>query len=181
MVELDISHNQMRRYPSEIDELRALQYIGIGHNGLYDISEDFGKSLFRLEEIHLQGNKVHVLPDSFQGLKFCQYLNVASNLLEYLPNEIDGMACLTELDLRDNRLTGLPASFAQIPALEKLWLQDNLFVAIPKQVTVIPLLLELDVSGNPRHNSVSLRLPAIWVCPKCMGDGGSVRRLGLHV
>jgi Leucine-rich repeat (LRR) protein len=163
LVELDISYNQMRRYPAEIEELKGLQFLGLGHNGLHSISEDFGRALFGLREIHLLGNKVTALPDSFQALKFCQYLSIASNLLEYIPNEIGGMEYLTELDLHDNRLTGLPPSFAQIPSLEKLWLQDNLFVAIPKQVTVIPLLLELDVSGNPRNNSVSLRLPTIWV------------------
>lgn len=65
--------------------------------------------LILLQELHLHGNQLTVLPDAIGGLVSLQTLDLSRNQLTELPDAIDGLVSLRVTYLRGNQITGYTA------------------------------------------------------------------------
>jgi len=121
---LDLSFNQIKVLPPEIESLTDLVSLKIRHNQLSG-----------------QG-----FPPSFWGCTKLRHLDFAQNLIEDLEERIDGLVELRDLLIFENRLTRLPATLSALTQLQVLDVSSNQIDTFPE--ISLPGLVTLNVSKN---------------------------------
>jgi len=132
----------------KIEEARRNQYfvLDLAGLGLTELPEGIAQ-LTRLEELHLNDNKLIRLPDLIGRLTFLQRLYLADNQLVELPDSL-GQMPLQELHLAANKLTELPSCIPQLSELEGLYLSQNQLTRLPNAIGRLTKLHRLDLSDN---------------------------------
>ncbi|XP_045081301.1 leucine-rich repeat-containing protein 19 isoform X1 [Coregonus clupeaformis] len=147
---------------------KTLQFIPSNHpqnitklilsNNLIELSiadEAALKNYSRLTELHLDGNRLTVLPGKlFKTMSELEVLNLSHNNISRVePKALSGLFNLRELDLSHNQLQSLPLDLlADLHKLAILRLGGNtlrkLYISVEKN-----LLKELDLKENPLNCS----------------------------
>ncbi|CAI9779432.1 unnamed protein product [Fraxinus pennsylvanica] len=106
LVKLDLSYNQLKRSPEDIEKLSNLRYLDLSHNQLKRLPGDIEK-LSNLYDLDLSYNQLKRLPEGIEKLSNLYYLGLSSNLLEDTITEshLSNFANLKHLDLSLNSLT----------------------------------------------------------------------------
>ncbi|CAN9499382.1 unnamed protein product [Ophioblennius macclurei] len=147
LAHLDLSFNQLSRFPPCLLGLPSLSTLLLCHNQLSALPPDVGQ-LSSLGYLSLLGNKLMSLPSSLGQLGSLQTLDVSHNLLQQLPDEIGSLGKLVTLELSHNKLNKLPESMGSLLSLRELFIYSNDLRLIPQCLNKLPLL-KIDVRGNP--------------------------------
>ncbi|KAK7331245.1 hypothetical protein VNO77_25465 [Canavalia gladiata] len=110
---LNLSNNLMQPYKSELPLLKSIHVLVLNNTGVdWEQVELLKQSLTTIEELHVMGNNIRILPGSssmVQGFDFLQLLNLEDNCIAEW-NEImklSQLKCLKQLYLNRNCLNSL--------------------------------------------------------------------------
>lgn len=136
---LDLSHNLISVFPSQLLKFPKLQTLLLDHNRISSFAlipttdERMPSSSLRILSFH--HNQVDLLPDLIYHL--CSGLVelwIHSNLLSSLPLRMSLLTDLQTLTLSSNRLKQLPDVFNPMTSLTELWIQQNPLVHVPQSM-----------------------------------------------
>ena len=96
-------------------------------------------------------------------------LHLENNKLTVLPESIGALVGLKELILHENKLTALPESIGALVGLKVLWLNGNQLTALPESIVALTALEGLDLRNNPLTYPQS---PAVEAWLAALKDGG---------
>ena len=145
---LDLSHNFISVFPSQLLTFPKLKIFLVDHNRISSfaqIAATCGTTPSNsLRTLSFHHNQVDLLPDIFCGL--CSSLTelwIHNNVLVTLPLDMSMMIDLQTLTLSSNRLRQLPDVFNHLASLNELWIQQNPLVNVPKSLwrRKIPIFL----------------------------------------
>ncbi|KAK6355265.1 Glucose-repressible alcohol dehydrogenase transcriptional effector [Orbilia brochopaga] len=113
-----------QRKLTEKDKRQEWFALDFGGQGLRTLSENLFNYTF-LDRLHLNHNKLTVLPPSIGKLKLLSHLDASSNELSEIPAEIGMLTNLKTLLLFDNHLQELPGEMGTLFQLEVLGIEGN--------------------------------------------------------
>jgi hypothetical protein len=147
---LTLRHNQLTKWPRELEKLTSLTSLHLEENRLPAIPPEIGV-LTNLAGLYLEGNPLTALPPEVGKLVQLERLNLRSTGLTKLPPEICGLTSLQELDLQGDRLTELPREIGQLLNLRALHVGGNRLTALPPELGRLSGLRELQLFADPWH------------------------------
>ena len=150
LTRLVLSHNRITELPTEIVELRGLEYLNLFNNCLEDLPSTIS-ALPRLRELNIAMNRLCELPRGFGSFPGLEVLDLTYNNLtntSFSANFTYLGACLRALYLGDNDLTEFPPSIEKFVQLEVLVLRDNNISKIPVEICKCPRLRTLHLQVN---------------------------------
>jgi Leucine-rich repeat (LRR) protein len=166
------SDNLLTEISSEIEKFKYINILDLSQNLLTHIPKELG-SLYRLEKLYLQDNKIDsfvcdsgsypslILLDlssnlissvGFYGMASLKSLNLSENNLDSNPVSYDknlffeGLCSLVELNLSKNDLNVFCQETLKLNSLERLNLSENRMYFFPNKLSDLPALQELDLS-----------------------------------
>ncbi|GAB9464284.1 hypothetical protein Gpo141_00001719 [Globisporangium polare] len=168
---VDLSYNEIKELPTEIQEFVYVSSFKIRHNQLSQLPETFWNltkltsvdlsnnllggqlseslgDLINLKELALDGNKLVQLPDSIHRLENLEVLKVENNQLRALPSSIGSLRRLHTLTAHSNQIPALPASLSQLANLSTLDLHKNSIVTVGDALVSLKALRFLDLHQN---------------------------------
>ncbi len=151
---LDLCSNELVTVPRAIANLGVLVVLNLSSNKILalpnsDLADNivFG-NLIHLEQLLLNSNQLHSLPQWIGDLGALQTLNVNENLLTTLPDSIGNLNHLTHLEVMSNKLISLPTTIGGLGALVGLNARMNRLKTLPSQIGDLQNLAALDISAN---------------------------------
>jgi Leucine-rich repeat (LRR) protein len=145
---LDLSHNLISLFPSQLLKFPKLQTLLLDHNRISSFepisTTDGRKPSISLRILSFHHNQVDFLPEIFCSLCFSlTELWIHSNVLIDLPLNMSMLTDLQTLTLSSNRLRRLPDIFNNLTILNELWIQQNPLVQLPQSIwqRKIPIFL----------------------------------------
>nr|CAH7763116.1 unnamed protein product [Callosobruchus chinensis] len=133
VVSLDLSFNELERFPSELKIYRDLKYLNVSHNRISTLSHSVFFGMNQLERFDLSYNR------------FCDWKDLHTQAFGHLSS-------LVYLDLSHNALRSIPqfSKHFENSSLEILELNNCSMVSLPVQVfDHLPWLKELHLRSNP--------------------------------
>jgi len=103
---LNLSNNQIKILPPEIDKLSNLRILNLDNNQITTLPPEIDK-LSNLQELYLYNNQITILPPEIGNLSQLQKLYLHNNQITMLPPEIGKLSNLQEL--RVDRKVIIPA------------------------------------------------------------------------
>eukprot|EP00731_Ephydatia_muelleri_P033544 Em0032g6a len=150
LTRLVLSHNKITEIPTEVVELRGLEYLNLFNNCLEDLPSTIS-ALPRLRELNIAMNRLCELPRGFGSFPALEVLDLTYNNLtntSFSANFTYLGACLRALYLGDNDLTEFPPSIEKFVQLEVLVLRDNNISKVPVEIYKCPRLRTLHLQVN---------------------------------
>ncbi|XP_022913551.1 leucine-rich repeat and immunoglobulin-like domain-containing nogo receptor-interacting protein 2 isoform X2 [Onthophagus taurus] len=149
---LVLKNNKIKTVDAALHFYRDLQYLDLSNNHLVSIPQGSFKDQEKLQELHLNKNKLSVVNNrTFTGLKSLTVLNLRENFLDELPKDLFYvLPNLEELNLGQNRISKIDKNaFSGLHSLRVLYLDDNLLSAVPTHsFSVMGNLAELHIGLN---------------------------------
>ena len=145
---LDLSHNLISLFPSQLLIFPKLQTLLLDHNRISSFASipitDGKKPSNSLRILSFHHNQVDCLPEILCSL--CHSLAelwIHSNVLIDLPLNMSMLTDLQTLTLSSNRLRRLPDIFNSMTSLNELWIQQNPLGQVPQSIWLrkIPIFL----------------------------------------
>ena len=125
LIELDISHRDLRSLPSEV--FRQL----------------------RVESLCVAENRLHTIPGAISWLQKLRILDAHANHIIALSDTLANCVHLQHLDLTDNRLSTFPPQpITSLLHLRLLRLGGNRLESVPHEISNLRSLQQLDLRGN---------------------------------
>ena len=104
--ELNLSGNQIKEIPKEIQYLTQLTELYFGRNQITEIPKEI-QYLTQLTELRLWGNKIKEIPKEIQYLTQLTYLSLSSNQIKEIPLEIIHLRNLNYFHYSNNPIENL--------------------------------------------------------------------------
>ena len=151
---LDVSENRLAELPEELlGRLTACRQLSASGNLLAKLpAAPLRAPLARtLRQLHLEGNRLTLLPDEIGQLVKLEQLILCRNALRALPEGVAALPALVLLDVSGNQLDALPEGPWQCPRLQELDARDNCLTAVPEglgSTQECKLLKTLRFDGN---------------------------------
>lgn len=125
LLQLIVSHNELRDLPEDIGILYELKLLDASHNRLTELPADLF-TISELRSIDISHNRFEALPDAINAVSTLVSLSCGANQLKALPMEFGAtLYQLTKLDAPDNQLTTVPLSISNAYTLAVLNLENN--------------------------------------------------------
>lgn len=166
---LDLGYNGLTSLPPSIGNLSSLVLLDLSFNRIDYLPISFG-NLSNLVILDLCGNLLEDFHDSFANLRKLVTLKLNFNALNNLPTVLTELDALENLELEENYLLALPASIGNLRKLRKLLLKRNLLYVLPASIGKLSELQVLDLNANLLHT-----------LPESIGDLHKLRTLNLTV
>lgn len=152
LTSIDISESRLTQFPLDLSESKSLMQINFSNNHL----EQFNRTIklpYSLESLNLENCSINEFPThiffwgSFPNLVI---LNLSFNNITRLPLELFTLKKLKHLYLNSNKITELPKNLIinNLKFLEYLDLSSNYLSIIPFWLGDLPQLQTLDLSTN---------------------------------
>ena len=145
---LNLSHNELAKFPSLVLLLPNLKELKIQHNHLRQLPLELFE-MSSLESLDVSNNQITVLPeklDSIQKISL-KKLTISNNCLQTLPTNWKNFHKLHHLNLKNNRLQYLPYDLGNLPQLVTLEINGNQLVTFPDYLN--KLKINLGLFDNP--------------------------------
>ncbi|OEE35857.1 protein kinase [Vibrio genomosp. F10 str. ZF-129] len=174
---LDISNNQLKDLPDELEQLVNLKILFASQNQFTHLPEVLGRCP-QLEMVGFKDNQItevseHSLP------KQLRWLILTDNDIEVLPSALGHRPRLQKLALAGNKIQQLPDSMSQLNNLELIRLSANQLTEFPKPLLSLPRLAWLAFAGNPfcENNKLTTQVPQVssdsYQLNQVLGQGAS--------
>lgn len=152
LVQLLIDDNRVTEIPENWFNPDDLEKFSADNNQITVFPNMFSaKSLYQVEELNLEGNKINRFADGFKGINV-EKLNLNSNKFTKLPVEFANTGSTVNfLRLGNNQIDSIPpASITNFKSLKALEILGNKLKYIPYQFNVenMPYLTGVDLSFN---------------------------------
>jgi hypothetical protein len=150
---LDLSHENLKLVPKEIELFTDLEELDLSYNLLENFHIDLSK-LTHLKLLDLSDNpnlNFFEFPSSFFSSGI-ESLNLAKNNLFFVPENIGSLKSLESLDLSNNNITFLPPSFDNLVKLRNLNLAFNHLKEDNFYLNQLWNLEYLQLENNPKLN-----------------------------
>ena len=160
--ELNLSNNQIKALPRDLDRVRVLNLSG---NEMRELSAEMIEALqtyVSLRELNLSKNKIAEFQDCLKGVKGLRVLDLSKNELSDASVSIP----LEELNLAKNLIPEMPAHLPQ--SLKKLTLDFNRLLAVDQSFERLESL-SIVMNGLASLSS-SVRMPNLKVLNLNMND-----------
>lgn len=154
---IDLSHNQLKDIPTELDSCRKLIVLNLSHNHLDNIPPQLFVNINELVHLDLSNNQLETIPPQLRRLSKLQTLILSNNPLEQnqlrqlpsltnlrtlhlrntqrnshnLMTSLEALEKLTDIDLSHNDLPKVPSLLFSLPNLKRINLSDNLITDLP--------------------------------------------------
>ncbi|KFO27858.1 Leucine-rich repeat-containing protein 63 [Fukomys damarensis] len=123
LIYLNLSFNDLTKFPIEIFCLKNLQIL------------------------KLRNNPIKAIPSDIQQLKFLRIFSIAFNFISELPFGLFSLSHLEELDVSYNEITSIPSDIQKLRSLEKLNIDGNYLFYLP------PGILKLNLTKISLENT----------------------------
>lgn len=145
LTDLYLEHNYIEYLPEELQALKGLRRLTLGHNRL----REWPVHLYfpQLITLSLEHNSLVHLPETLFQQEKLRYLNIAANPLETLPDLWHQLRHLEELDLSHYK-ADLPPSLWRCTSLKRLCLDRTSCPYFPAEAQELPKLRELVFRGH---------------------------------
>lgn len=157
----------LEEIPDELNDLRQLEHLNLGHNKLIRLSQGF-RQLSNLKLLKLTGNRLTEIPEEIFELENLTSLDLSDNQITKIPDKIGRLKNLKFLNLSGNHIKELPINLSQLRDLEKLEINDNPITIPPPEILQKEVKAILRYLGNLAENQVSLNETKLIV----VGEGG---------
>lgn len=147
---LRLSKLHLKEFPTEILQLKNLQYLDVSKNRIVKIPSEI-KQLNNLRVLNISKNKIESLPDEICELIQLEKLIANQNQLVKLPEKIGDLKRLVVLDLWDTEITSLPESAQHLKNLKLLDLR-HIQLNIREQESIKKLVPNAKVYFSPACN-----------------------------
>ena len=130
--------------------------------GISEIPNDFFVGL-NLQELHLDNNRLTILPNSITNLSNLKQLYLFNNQLTSIPETIGNLVMLERFNLDNNQLIVLPNSIGILSNLKQFYLGDNQLINLPASMGNLRNLVWLELINNKLTvDSLPARLKQRW-------------------
>ncbi|KAL7304086.1 hypothetical protein TKK_0003547 [Trichogramma kaykai] len=135
----------------------ALREFFLGNNQLTTSNANLEllHSFPELQELHLENNRLDLVPSELLKLESLVYLDLSDNRIQYLPREIHRLVNLQELIADRNVIRELPAELGRLGQLRVLSLAGNLIESLPDFLLEMRALTLTDVLAGSRESSAT--------------------------
>ncbi|KAM5288047.1 leucine-rich repeat-containing protein 63 [Ctenodactylus gundi] len=116
LVYLNLSFNDLSRFPTEVLCLKNLQVL------------------------KLRNNPIKTIPNEIQQLKFLRIFSIAFNFISELPFGLFSLIYLEELDISYNEITSIPNEIHMLRSLVKLNIDGNYLFHLPPGILRLNLI-----------------------------------------
>jgi leucine-rich repeat protein SHOC2 len=124
MVELNVSTNQLRSLPDDIDKLVNLEVLVVSNNLLRVSCPPNKQTTFHIQR----------LPASIGNLARLRELDAEENEIETLPSEIGQLESLRKLWLQSNKISQMPVTIGNLYNLTDLRIGENNLTHLPEEI-----------------------------------------------
>ncbi len=146
----------LEEFASSADRIHKLL---LNNNNLTRIPSSFLAPLSQLKSLNLSQNQLSYIPEEVCTLVRLEVLHLEENKLEVLPSRIGKLTNLQKLFVQRNQLNDLPEEICTLTGLKVLQLEDNNLKKLPfKLGYCAPQLKTISVKGNP------LISPPMFIC-----------------
>ncbi|KAI6660052.1 hypothetical protein LOD99_14393 [Oopsacas minuta] len=149
--DLDLSHNQLTRIPTELFKLTNLRRLNLSYCELKDIPSSI-ETWIQLQTLDLSGNSICFLPHNLCELTQLKRIFLSDNRLQMdgIPKNIGNMINLESFIAARNQLVSVPASMCTCLQLKKLVLTSNRLITLPEGFRSMTQLVKLELDDNPQ-------------------------------
>ncbi|KAL8215451.1 UNVERIFIED_CONTAM: hypothetical protein K2H54_001314 [Gekko kuhli] len=147
LVKLYLSDNNLNYLPPELEQLQNLQILALDFNN-FETLPLVVCSLKQLCILYLGNNRLWDLPMELHLLQNLKTLWIESNCLHHLPNVVCELRHLKTLHVGSNALRSLPGQLRYLQELRTIWLSGNLLTDFPPVLLHMPFLEVIDVDRN---------------------------------
>ncbi len=124
LTKLTLSHNSLRRLPTELGLVSSLQELSVTDNSLENIPNSIC-ALKQLRVLRLDKNKIQELPKNIGQLTVLEILNCGHNKIKEMPESMVKLRLCKEIIFQSNVLTKLPFWVGHMYTAEILDFRDN--------------------------------------------------------
>ena len=128
---LHFARNQLKVFPSFVQQLYQLLVLDVSHNQLEEIPGAVGNLLF-LETLNISHNQIKVLPQPLMNLARLQTLDISHNFIDRISPAIANLSRLANLVIHDNLIEELPLEMGFLLGVEKWEVHNNPFSKQPE-------------------------------------------------
>lgn len=150
LIMLDISNNEIKEIPKELEALQNLRILIINNNQITDLDPGI-TNLINLEVLDASNNKINKISAEIAKLTKLEQLQLQNNMIKELPDGISALISLEMLVLEGNMIEKLPKKIGELSNLTILDLGKNKLQEIPWEIGSLKKLYFLDFSNNQIH------------------------------
>ena len=143
---MDLSGLKLYTCPAVLDKLGSIVDLNLSHNNIKSLPDSFGV-LASLEVLQLQCNKIQLLPTSFGDLRRLKIFSFNSNRCSSLPPTLQHNLSLQKLYVDKNYLTTLPENLPK-NLISLSCSRNQIGPLLPETITNLKALLFFDLSHN---------------------------------
>ncbi|EEC17524.1 flightless-I, putative, partial [Ixodes scapularis] len=148
---LDLSHNDLREVPTDLERARGILVLNLGYNRIESIPHQLFVNLVDLVHLDLSGNQLETLPPQMRRLVSLQTLVLNDNPLgHYQLRQLPALTSLQTLHMRNTQRTvvNTPVSLDTSAVLSDVDFSQNALPRIPDVLYTLTTLRRLNLSDN---------------------------------
>ncbi|KAJ6592919.1 hypothetical protein B0H19DRAFT_11043 [Mycena capillaripes] len=160
--ELRLSHMAIKQIPRSLRHSTTLTCLDLSCNRIVTLDEAYFDDIPGLTTLHVQNNRLEMLPWSFRRLRQLIALNISNNKFRTFPAGVSQLLNLRDLDISFNMISELPEDIGELKNLERLVIVGNRVSRLPDELSRLGRLDELDCRRNQISDlTVACMLPQI--------------------